>query len=264
MSPGTRGFLSRWGWWLVSSLLATSAIVAWLALDPGIRGNRPDVKPAMASDAFGQRVRDYLLANPEVIVEAVERLEARRRAAVETEGQATLKSRAEQVFCDPASPVGGNPEGDVTLVEFFDYNYSYCRQVAGAMDEAQSADPRLRIVYKEFPILGANSVAVAKLALAAHRQGKYAAFHKALMQARGIADEASALRVTEAIGLDVERLKTDMRDAAIRTEIDRNLELARALRIAGTPAFVVGTQILRGAADAATLRKLIDEARRKP
>jgi protein-disulfide isomerase len=261
MRPEIRASIGRLTRWLALPLLVMAAVVAWLALDPGFRaGTGGD----MTQDAFERRVRDYLLRNPEVIVEAVERLEARRRAAEESEAQAMLKSRAEQVFRDPASPVGGNPDGDVTLVEFFDYNCPYCRQVAGPMEAAEKGDPRLRIVYKEFPILGPNSVAVAKLALAAHRQGKYAAFHKALMQARGTADEASALRVAGEIGLDVERLKAEMQDAAIQTEIDRNLELARALRITGTPGFVIGTQILRGATDVATLRKLIDEARKKP
>lgn len=263
MRTEIRSSLGRLTRWLAPPVLVTAAVVTWLALDPGFRTGA-DPGGEMAQDAFERRVRDYLLDHPEVIIAAVQRLEARQQAAAESEAQTVLKSRAEQVFRDPASPVGGNPEGDVTLVEFFDYNCRYCRQVAGPMEEAEKGDAKLRIVYKEFPILGPNSIAAAMIALAAHRQGKYAAFHKALMRVRGTADEATALRVAGEIGLDVARLKVDMRDSAIQTEIDRNLELARALRITGTPGFVIGTRILRGAADVATLRKLVDDARKKP
>lgn len=264
MSLGVRNLLSRSAWWLVPPGLMVGAIVAWFALDPGFRGSRSDATTTMASDAFGQRVRDYLLEHPEVIMEAVGRLEARSRAAEESEAQATLKSRADEVFRDPASPVGGNPDGDVTMVEFFDYNCPYCRKVESAVRQTMSGDPRLRVVYKEFPILGPNSVFAAKAALAAHRQGRYAEFHKALMQASGAADQASVLRLAAEIGLDVTRLKAEMADPAIQSVLDRNLELARALRLSGTPGFVVGEEILRGSTDAATLRKLVDKARSKP
>lgn len=261
MTPEFRTFLLRMGRWLALPILVVGGIVAWLALDPGFRRN-PDATGEITQDAFGRRVRDYLLNHPEVIVEAIQRLEARRQTAEESEAQAILKSRAKDVVHDPASPVGGNPEGDVSLVEFFDYNCGYCRQVAPVVSEAEKADARLRIVYKEFPILGPNSIFAAKAALAAHRQGKYVPFHNALMKVRGTVDEASVLRVAGELGLDLERLKFDMSDAAIQSTIDRNLELARALRITGTPGFVVGTQILRGATDVGTLRKLIDQARK--
>jgi protein-disulfide isomerase len=240
------------------------AIVAWFALDPGFRGSGSDATTAMASDAFERRVRDYLLEHPEVIMEAVGRLEARNRATEESDAQAALKARTDEVFGDPASPVGGNPAGDVTMVEFFDYNCPYCRKVGSAVREMVAGDPKLRVVYKEFPILGPNSVFAAKAALAAHRQGRYIAFHEALMRARGVADEAAALRIAAEIGLDVTRLKADMADAAIQSALDRNLQLARALRLAGTPGFVIGDEILRGAADAATLRSLVDKARSRP
>ena len=150
------------------------------------------------------------------------------------------------------------------MVEFFDYNCPYCRKVAGPVRETTAADSGLRVVYKEFPILGPNSVVTAKAALAADRQGRYVAFHDALMQEKGVADEASALRIAAEIGLDTARLKTDMADPALQSAIDRNLKLAGALRIEGTPAFVIGEQILRGASDAATLQELVAKARKKP
>jgi protein-disulfide isomerase len=258
-----RNAFPRAAWWLVPPLLAIGAIVTWFAFDPGFRGDRLDRTTAMASDEFGRRVRDYLLEHPEVIMEAVGRLEARNRALETSEAQAALKARADELFRDPASPIDGNPAGDVTMVEFFDYNCPYCRRVAGPVRETIAADPQLRVVYKELPILGPNSVIAAKAALAAHRQGRYVAFHDALMQAKGVADEASALRIAAEIGLDMERLKADMADPAIQSAIDRNLKLAQALRIAGTPGFVIGDQILRSATDTATLRNLVAKARSK-
>jgi protein-disulfide isomerase len=237
------------------------AATVWIILDPGFRATGPD---AMSSDAFGQRVHDYLLKNPEVLVEAIQRLEARRSATESTEAQAALKARANDVFHDPASPVAGNPDGDVTMVEFFDYNCPYCRKVASVVHEAKAGDPGLRIVYKEWPVLGPRSVFAAKAALAAHRQGRYKALHDALLQMRGAADEASTLRAATEIGLDVPRLKADMADPALQAALDRNFELAGALRLAGTPGFVIGDQILRGATDLATLQKLIENARKKP
>jgi protein-disulfide isomerase len=246
--------------------LLVAAGVAWFVMDPGFRtqGTSTDTSSAMPPDEFERRVRAYILENPEVLVKAMQRLQARQRAAEANEAAAVLRARADEVFRDPASPVGGNPEGDVTLVEFFDYNCPYCRQVAPVMNDVEAADPQLRIVYKEFPILGANSVYAAKAALAAHRQGRYAAFHKALMQADGAAKPESVLAVATEVGLDVARLKADMEDPAIQDAISRNLALARELRITGTPGFVVGERILRGATDLKTLQGLIGEARRKP
>lgn len=251
--------------WPALILVLVGAGGAWYLLDPGFRSageaTSLSATAADADDDFGGRVREYLLANPEVIVEAMQALEMRRQQAENTEAQATLASRADDVFSDPESPVGGNADGDVTMVEFFDYNCPYCRQVAPVMAEAAAADPGLRIVYKEFPILGPGSIFAAKAALAAERQGKYGEFHEALMNADGRVEEATVLAIAEEVGLDVERLKEDIEDPAIQAEIDGNLELAQALRINGTPGFIIGDEILRGATDLATIQELIGKAR---
>jgi len=255
--------LRKYGW--IVLLLLACAIGGWFAFDRGLlfehRG--PDVSADMPQNEFERRVRDYLLDHPEVIMEAVSRFEARQRTEEESAGQKILNDRAEEIFRDPDSPVVGNPDGDVTLVEFFDYNCPYCRQMAPLMVQAEAADPKLRIVYKEFPILGPNSMFAAKAALAAHKQGRYAEFHKALMQVRSVTDDARTLAVAGQVGLDGERLKTDMRDAAIQNLIDRNVALARALHINGTPGFVVGERILAGATDLKSLQAAIQEAREK-
>ncbi len=249
--------------WLFVPLFLLGIGGAWFAQDPGFQSMRQ--ASGLAADipqgAFEKRVRTYLLEHPEVIMEAVRRLESRQQAAEQSEAQVLLKARAEEIFRDADSPVGGNPTGDITLVEFFDYNCPYCRQVAPMMLEAEAADQQLRIVYKEFPVLGPNSLLAAKAALAAHRQGKYVAFHKALMAVRSAADASRVMEVATKVGLDIERLKTDIDDPVIQAVIDKNLALARALRIDGTPGFVIGEQILRGATDLKTLQSLIREAR---
>lgn len=249
---------------LLLPLLLIIAAGAWYLLDPGFRAGRQPTtaSESLPQDAFEQRVRDYLVANPEVLVETMRNLERKQRDAEQTEAQAALASHRDELLNSPGSPVGGNPQGDVTLVEFFDYNCPYCRQVASAMVEAEDGDPQLRIVYKEFSILGPNSVFAARSALAARRQNLYPRFHKIMMQVSGAADEAQVIVVAEEIGLNVEQLRTDMQDPAINAEIERNLALARALRITGTPGFVIGDEILRGATDLQTMQRLIDQARK--
>lgn len=248
-------------WLLVPAVLVVAAGM-WFLLDPGFR-SAPKRSAEMPKSEFEQRVRDYLLANPEVIVEAIERYQERKRAAEQSEAQAILKARTDEVFRDPDSPVGGNANGDATLVEFFDYNCPYCRRVGPVMRQLEAADARLRIVYKEFPILGPNSVFAAKAALAAHRQGKYVEFHKTLMAVEGVADKEKAMEVAAKVGLDLDRLKRDMEDPAILKMIERNLVLAQALRINGTPSFVAGDQIVRGAVEFKALQALVREAREK-
>jgi protein-disulfide isomerase len=185
---------------------------------------------------------------------------ALKHEATDTRG--ALASHGEQVFRDPDSPVGGNPEGGVTLVEFFDYNCPYCRQMSAVIAEAEAADPGLRIVYKEWPVLGAGSEFAAKAALAASRQDKFVAFHRALYRIRGEVDESKVLTTAESIGLDPVRLKSDLRDSAIATMLKRNLALADALGIDGTPGFVIGDRILVGPMQLNALQTVIASARR--
>ncbi|ASP56686.1 DsbA family protein (plasmid) [Sinorhizobium medicae] len=207
------------------------------------------------------RLQGYLLANPEVLIESVNRLQARRQAAEKSELSTVIAQRLDEIFNDPGSPVGANPKGDADLVEFFDYNCPYCRQATPMLDSLEREDKGLRLVFKEYPVLGPGSVFAARAALASQKQGKYLAFHKAMMAYEGRITEDSSLEVAANVGLDVERLKQDMADPAIDEIIKRNVALAQALRISGTPSFVVGKEIVRGLTDANSLKRLIASAR---
>ncbi|MEQ8349455.1 MAG: DsbA family protein [Sneathiellaceae bacterium] len=244
-------------------LIAVAGIGAWLLLDPGFRQETPAGEGAVAigETDFGARVRAYLLEHPEVIVEAMRGLEQRQLAEQERAARQALAAEGEALLQATDDPVGGNPDGDVTLVEFFDYNCPYCRRVAPVMIEAEAADPNLRIVYKELPILGADSEFAAKAALAARRQGRYVDFHKAMMAETGGIDRDTALALAESLGIDIDRLQRDMGDPKLAASIERNMELARKLRITGTPGFVIGEAILRGATDLTTLQARIAAAR---
>lgn len=206
-------------------------------------------------------VREYLIENPEVLVEAMQALEARREAEREAAAQSSIRKNRRRIYADSEDPVGGNPEGDVTIVEFFDYRCGFCKRAAPAVEEALAKDKGIRIVYKEFPILGPNSVLAARAALASRAQGRYLAFHRALMAARISYDEKSVLKLAASLGLDTARLKQDMRSPRIQAIIERNRALARSLGIRGTPAFIVGERIFPGALTPRQLARMIEQAR---
>src|SRR5205823_3690220 len=162
-------------------------------------------------------------------------------------------SHRDQLLRDNTSPVGGNASGDVTIVEFFDYACPHCKAAEPSVAQLVRDDAKVRVVYKELPILGDASVAAARAALAAHAQGKYQAFHDALMKVPGAPNEATVFRVASEVGLDVERLKKDMASPDIAATLQKNYTLAQSLGINGTPAFVIGDAFAPGAVPLARL-----------
>jgi protein-disulfide isomerase len=218
--------------------------------------------PAQVEEIEGL-IRAYLLRNPELILEAVENLEQKRREDAQRSAKSAIAERRDEILNDVEAPVAGNPNGDVTIVEFFDYRCPYCKQVGPTIAQLLKEDSKLRFVYKELPILGPDSVVAARAALAARNQGKYFPLHDALMRTRGTLDEATVLKLAGDAGLDTKRLKTDMSAPEIDKILDRNMKLAHMLAITGTPGFVVGDTIVPGAVDLATLRSLVSDARKK-
>lgn len=252
----------RWLLWMLVAVCLTT-LTPW---QPGQAADPAPGKPGVERVAVGVIegiIRDYLLRNPEVVGEALKVLEQRRQEAETAQVRRVILTRRAELLQDSESPVGGNPEGKTTLVEFFDYRCPYCRRVAPTMAETERQDPSLRIVYKELPILGPASVFAARAALAARAQGKYLAFHRALMAGEEELSEDRTLEIATAVGLDPERLRRDMAAPAITAIIQRNYALADALGIRGTPSFVVGEEVIRGAVDLATLKVVIEAARPK-
>ena len=241
---------------------------AALALAAGLAATGPALAQDAAATFDGQQneaiealVRQYILDHPEVVVEALQRYEQQRQAAEAERQRAALTSLAAELTDKPSDPVIGNPQGDVTLVEFFDYRCPYCKRATATLAQLIQQDPNLRVVMKEFPILSQESVQAARAALAARQQGKYEAFHFALMEGGGGFTDDEILLVAEQVGLDTEALEQAMRDPAIDATLRDVNALAETLGITGTPAFVVGDTLIPGAVGLEELRAKVAEAR---
>lgn len=227
--------------------------------------------PAFAADdsltasqrsAIDQLIHDYLLNHPDVLIEAVKAAQAKNEEMAAEMAKRTIAEKQQELIADPNAPVGGNPKGDVTIVEFFDYRCPYCKQVEPSLEALLKEDPKLRIVYKEFPVLGQASVFATRVALAARKEGKYAEFHRLMMATKGNIDEDVVLHVAAASGLDPAKVKADMADSQIDAQIKANYALAEALGIEGTPAFIVGDTLTPGAVDIDTLRQQVAALRK--
>jgi len=206
-------------------------------------------------------IRDYILENPEIVVEAFSRFEEQEQLRTETEAQAALQKYRDELFYSDGDYAAGNPDGDVTVVEFFDYNCGWCRRATPVLLDLLESDPDLRVVFKEFPIRGKDSDAVAKASLASIRQGKYFDLHSASMQAEGNMTMERFEDLAKQVGVDIDQLKKDMEDPDIEKVIGRNLALANMLYIEGTPTFLVENTIVRGWPGADGMRDLISAAR---
>lgn len=208
-------------------------------------------------------IRDYLLKNPEVLQEAYEVLQARDRSKQEEAAQKTIAENGAAIFKSPDDYVAGNPDGNVTVVEYFDYNCQYCKRAAPEVQKLIESDKNVRVVLKEFPILNDGSSFAAKAAIASMKQGRYWELHRALIEESGPIDEKRTLEIAKSVGLDTERLVEDMKDDGVENIIRQNHELAQKLGINGTPAFIVGDKLIPGAISAEELAQEVATVREK-
>jgi protein-disulfide isomerase len=204
-----------------------------------------------------QLALEAILENPQIIMQAVAILEQRDRERAAS-GANTVRLQLEQ---DSNSPNLGNPDGDVTVIEFFDYNCPYCRKAGQTVQELLASDANVRVIYREWPILGEDSVFASRAALAARAQGKYEEFHWALMNGEGRASEASILKLARHLDLDVEKLQADMTSPAVEAHIAQSSALARTLGFTGTPAFIVGDRTAPGMLSTDEITAMVAEAR---
>ena len=227
-----------------------------------------DDRPATAADslpveAIRKIVRDYLIEHPEVLLEAQEALAVKQAEREALQARIAIQQNQHEIFEDLATPVGGNPDGAITIVEFFDYRCGYCRRAKLTLDELLVDYTDIRIVYKEFPILGPGSTLAARAALASRAQGNYLAFHSALMEDTREFDLGGILAIAESVGIDPERLAHDMEDEAIGAIIQRNHALADAIGVSSTPSFVIGEHVIRGVPTLAQLRSIVAYVRQE-
>ena len=211
----------------------------------------------MTNEQVKQLALEAILENPQIIMQAVAILEQRKRERAASASN-TVRLQLEQ---DPNSPNLGNPDGDVTVIEFFDYNCPYCRKAGQTVQELLASDANVRVIYREWPILGEDSVFASRAALAARAQGKYEEFHWALMNGEGRASEASILKLARHLGLDVEKLQADMTSPAVEAHIAQSSALARTLGFTGTPAFIVGDRTAPGMLSTDEITAMVAEAR---
>jgi len=239
---------------LAMAVLVPAALMSTGALAQALT---PDQTKAV-EEIFRRMIKEQ----PRLILEALQDMRQREEAEAEAKAMAAVKDKRDEILKDPAAPIFGNPDGDVTVVEFFDYRCPYCKTVAGRAMETAKKDGKVKVMFKELPILGPESVFAARAALAAQRQGKYIEFHLALMRTRERLTDEITIRIAQGVGIDLEKLKKDMASPEIKRQLEANLELAQELGIRGTPAFIVGDKLAPGAIDEETLVKMIADARK--
>ncbi len=240
----------------LSCLLAAAAAAGlWL----GVAGLPAGDGPAPRS--LEERVRQYLIAHPEVLNEAADAFQRRRERERAAETLKLLTALKDQVRSAGDLPVLGNPEGDVTVVEFFDYRCPYCKRTLEELRRLVGGDPKLRLVFKEFPILGPDSLIASRAAVASRKQGKYVALHIALMSHRGALDAETVMGIAKEAGLDTARPRADMEDGEVSEILKETQALAARLGIEATPTLIIGDDVHAGYADLDTLKRLVARAR---
>jgi protein-disulfide isomerase len=241
------------------SVLAAAAAFAGALVLTGPTAAQPAFTEEQRRE-IGTVVRDYLLQNPEVLQEVITELQRREQQTQTAARQTAIQDSRKQLLSSPRDIVAGDPSGDVTLVEFFDYNCGYCKRALTDVRALMKNDPKLRVVLKDFPVLGPDSVEASRVSLAAKQQlkgDKLFDYHAKLMETRGRVNGERAIAVAKEMGIDAARLQRDMESAEVKQAIQENLVLGDKLGVSGTPAFVVGDEVISGAVGIEPLRKTV-------
>ncbi len=240
----------------VRKTLLLTLTILWLSPIPVIaQSTTPD------KAATKQMIQEVLEENPEILMEALDSLRKKMESGQMPGSRENLSKLRKELERDPGTFIAGNPQGDVTVIEFFDYRCGYCKRAQPVIQQLLKSDGRIRLALKEFPILGPDSLIASRAAIAAMRQDKYVPFHDALMVAQGALSEDRVLRIATENGVDAVRLRKDMDDPKISEIIKRNHEIAESLGISGTPSFIIGDTLVPGFADLEQLQKLVTAAR---
>jgi protein-disulfide isomerase len=245
-------------------LLAAAALAVPLAL-PAAAPARAQSFNADQRSEIERIVKEYLLSHPELLQDVMNELEKRHALAEAEKHRAAVKQYSAAIFSSPRQVNLGNPQGDVTVVEFFDYNCGYCKRAMADMLDLLKADPKVKFVLKEFPVLGEASEQAAQVAAAVRMQDKtgkkYLEFHQKLLTGRGQVDKARAMAVAKEIGLDVARIEKDIAGEEVKATLEESFKLANALGLNGTPSYVVGSDVVVGAVGLKVLQQKVNSAR---
>jgi protein-disulfide isomerase len=244
-----------------TSVVIPVALMGALLLCSPLLAEQSPYADSAWQQAVEKAIESYIRSHPEVIEQTLQALEAKRQAEELDRVKGVIAARQNELLNDPTSPVSGNPKGDVTVVEFFDYRCGYCKRVAAAVTQLQKDDPRVRVLYKDLPILGEASETATKAALASRAQGKHQAFHEALLASKEDLSQEKVLKIAAEVGLDATKIQADMANPDYAAVIERNRALARDLGIGGTPAFIVGNELYPGAMELAVLKDLVARMR---
>lgn len=243
---------------LVGAVISAAAIMAFMTFGskpvPGpVSATSPTSQSTAFSDgqkvAIEQTVRDYLLKNPQILMQMSDQLEKQQVEAQNLKIMTAISENADLIYRDNYRLEAGNPKGDVTIVEFSDYNCPYCKRAYKDVAKLLEADKNIRFVLKEFPIFGERSASAARVAIAAGKQGRYMELHAAMMQNRGANNEKTALLLAEKLGFDMDKLREDMGSDDTRKIISETRDLGDKLGIRGTPFFLIGDRTIPGAPD---------------
>jgi len=248
------------------NLVRPFALAAALAVAAVMPAAAQDFSPAQRGE-IEKIIKDYLIKHPEVLQEAMAELEKKQQVAETEKARGAIKNHSDALFNSPRQVTLGNPQGDVTFVEFFDYNCGYCKRALTDMMELMCKDAKLKVVLKEFPVLGPSSVEVAQVAVAVRMQDKtgkkYLEFHQKLLTGRGQVDKAKAMAAAKEIGLDMARLEKDLKSDEIGKTLEESMKLAEALGLNGTPSYVINNDVVIGAVGLAALSQKIQAARKQ-
>jgi len=247
---------------LIAFALFLAAIGGYALKEFAGAGDSADA-PA-ASPSIDQQISQYLKDHPEEVLGALKLAQANAEKQKAADAQLAVAEKQDQIFNNPADPVVGNVNGDVTVVEFFDYRCPYCKRVSDSLMTLVKDDPKVKVVFKEFPILGPESVVAARIALAAHRQGKYEQVHTAFMAHKGSFEQSDLLELAASVGADPAKLAADMQDPAIQGQLLATESLAAALGITGTPGFLFGKKLIPGAVSLEDMKNFVAAARAQP
>ncbi|MCB9990044.1 MAG: DsbA family protein [Rhodospirillales bacterium] len=243
-----------------TSLFLTTGLAAAAFATFGIMGTSSNAAEKLNVEEVRGIVKNYLDEHPEIVIEAIEAYQANQQEIEARQFKETIQTKQDELHSKNL-PFIGNPDGDIVIVEFFDYNCGYCKRAMGEITQLIEKDDKVKVIFHEMPILSESSADAARYALAAHKQGKYFEYHQALMTFAGAKTPETLEKVGSDLGLDVEKLKKDADSKDVRGEVEKSLALSRDLGIRGTPAFIIGDVLTPGYMTFQNMQTVIEQIR---